>query len=123
MSYLIVNVARQRFAVTPAEPVCHCLDGRPLRPGTYASLVKEVVSTQPVNQPRVRSAYHAVLWPMDQHAPLYEARPHYFGPFSSRAHAEAFVLDVSSVVEPVEALRLGVRTRASGVLLPLSHGG
>lgn len=110
MSYLIVNVSHrgEDLDSVPGRPDLRCVDGRLLRPGTYASQVQQITAPDTVDGRQVTIGYHAVLWPMDRHAPLYEQRPQLFGPFVSRARAEAFILEVSTEVEPFEGARPGV---------------
>jgi hypothetical protein len=115
MSYLIVSVSHRSDPnfIPSNRPPRRSLDGRLLQAGTYASQVKEILSEQPIDGRYISCGYHVVLWPMDQHAPLYETLPLQFGPFPSRARAEAFVREVSTEVKPVEDARAPARAPAS----------
>ena len=117
MSYQIVSVSRRGGVPNAAREgqEIRCVDGRPLRAGTYASQVKPVLSAHEANATLETLGFHAVLWPMDQHAPLYEERPQRFGPFASRARALAFILEVGTEVQPTTAARQDARVRASPV--------
>lgn len=104
MSYLIVSVSHrsERDVVASSRQPRRSLDGRPLRPGTYASQIKEILSEHPVDGRYLPCGYRVMLWPMDQHAPLHEAVPLEFGPFVSRARAASFILEIGTEVKPAE---------------------
>lgn len=101
MTYWVVNVARasSRSAGTVGPERYTCVDGSLLEPGAYATVVVELPPSQAPNGSSLARGYYAVFWPMDLESPIYDARPQYFGPFASRALADALIFEVSSGTE------------------------
>lgn len=113
MSYRFVNISRNaiRLDAESHQPRYLCVDGRPLVPGAYASVVTELPASQTADGRPLARGFYAVLWPMDERSPRLDENALYFGPFSSGNQAEELVRDASAdaVAEGVSIAPIGLK--------------
>lgn len=108
MHYRLVKVPHGELQAAGASvPQPLSVDGTAPAPGEYATTVMELPASQTLDgRPLVRG-YYAVLWPMDEVEPRYDAGPLYFGPYPSPQVAREVVAQIVSAgtaVEPPDRL-------------------
>lgn len=71
------------------------LDGRPLVQGIYGAAVVQLPAFRSADRRSLVRGFYAVLWPLKDGSPQYEAGALYFGPLSTANEAGDFIRDVS----------------------------